>query len=136
MSVSRTPPPCQMQLPIGDQSRDEAFTGSPVKRTTWFDPGNRQQRDTSESTVLAPAVHRRDENARMSGQPVPIRQVASNRQLMFLRALAREAGLSMNDLEHEMLERFGVSAITAIDRKQASMLIRVLQEQVELPVAS
>lgn len=74
--------------------------------------------------------------SRPSVEPVPFRQPITARQRGFLFALARELGLSEEELATDVSERFGVVSIGDLDRRQASTLIGKLQDALAMPVAS
>ncbi len=136
MSIPRTLPPFQMQLPIEDPSSVEEFVGTPVGRTSWSTTDARSRTVDFASIAMTEGIGDRERGAGTMVHVIPMRQLASNRQLGFLRALAAEAGFSAAELEDEIARRFGVPGSDGIDRRQAAILIRTLQERMEWPVAS
>ncbi|MBA3450827.1 MAG: hypothetical protein H0T18_06420 [Chloroflexia bacterium] len=55
-------------------------------------------------------------------------QAATQRQLRYLQAVAREAGLDGSSLDERAMEEFGVKAV-ALSRRDASTLIDLIQSQ-------
>ncbi len=72
-------------------------------------------------------------NGKSAGEPVPApksngkggrsTEKASNKQIKFLTDLAVRNGHTLSDLNRDAAERFGVSGIYDLDRKQASRMI-------------
>jgi hypothetical protein len=65
-----------------------------------------------------------------------INQSVTDRQKNFIQAIAREKGLSDDEVSDEIRERFGVAELDKLDRRQASSLIEILRERRDVPMAS
>lgn len=67
--------------------------------------------------------------------PQPLRQEATPRQLKYLHSIAREAGLTDEDLERRALEAFG-ERVEMLARREVSSLIEMIQTERSAGLAS
>ena len=92
-----------------------------------FDFGAEQQR-----VVDAPIDIR---GLRGRGDVAPVRQEATPRQLKYLQSIAREAGLSEEDLEQRAIDQLGES-LSTLGRRGVSSLIELIQSERTSGIAS
>lgn len=80
--------------------------------------------------------NRADPTAATAATAAPPEQAVTQRQLRYLQAVAREAGLDAAALDEQAVQEFGVQAI-ALSRRDASTLIDLIQtRRSEVPLAS
>ncbi len=132
MNATRTTRNTQLAFEIDEELPSDPLTGSPAQVDPWVSPQTAQ----SLESVIETAAQISGTDLVRPQSPVAFRQPMTNRQRSFLFALAREQGWTADDVHAEAVERFQVKSLTDLDRRQASDLIRMLQEHPVMPVAS
>ncbi|MCC6945898.1 MAG: hypothetical protein IT335_15065 [Thermomicrobiales bacterium] len=131
MNATRSPRTAQLTFEIDAQHLGDEFAGSPAVLEPWVASRSDRALEVGALPTAEPGIARI-----MPLPPVAFRQPMTARQRGFLFALAREHGMTADDVHAWAVEHFRVASVADLDRRQASEMIRLLQDAPAMPVAS
>ncbi|MBX3069669.1 MAG: hypothetical protein KF883_04095 [Thermomicrobiales bacterium] len=131
MNATRSPRTAQLTFEIDAQPLGDEFAGSPAVLDPWVAPRSDRALEIGVLPAEKPGIARI-----VPLPPVALRQPMTSRQRNFLFALAREHGMTADDVHSWAVEHFRVASVADLDRRQASEMIRQLQDAPAMPVAS